>query len=172
MQIDRLAPVLSTLKPSNHPYLNGAWTPQHEEVTAITLEVIEGTIPTDIDGVYLRNTENQLHQPLGKYHPFDGDGMIHQISFANGTASYRNRWVRTRCFAAEQEASKAAEVQGVDTVIAAIRERAAQDADTAAIAGKLIAYAVTSPQRLPQLLQPPKKKTPTAWVPCGARAMP
>lgn len=104
MQIDRLAPVLSTLKPSNHPYLNGAWTPQHEEVTAITLEVIEGTIPTDIDGVYLRNTENQLHQPLGKYHPFDGDGMIHQISFANGTASYRNRWVRTRCFAAEQEA--------------------------------------------------------------------
>ena len=103
MQIDRLPPVLSTLEPSNHPYLNGAWTPQHEEVTATALEVIEGAIPHDIDGVYLRNTENQLHQPLGRYHPFDGDGMIHQIDFHRGTASYRNRWVRTRGFQAEQE---------------------------------------------------------------------
>lgn len=41
-------------------------------------------------------------------------------------------------FAAAQEAAKAAEVQGVDTVIAAIRERAGQDAETAAIAARLI----------------------------------
>ncbi len=104
MQVDRLPPVISSLRPSNHPYLNGAWTPQHEEVTATNLDVIEGAIPDDIDGVYLRNTENQLHQPLGRYHPFDGDGMIHQIDFRDGAASYRNRWVRTRCFQAEQEA--------------------------------------------------------------------
>lgn len=104
MQVDRLPPVVSSLRPSNHPYLNGAWTPLHEEVTATDLEVIEGRIPEDLDGVYLRNTENQLHQPLGRYHPFDGDGMIHQIDFRDGAASYRNRWVRTRCFQAEQEA--------------------------------------------------------------------
>ena len=104
MHVERLAPVKATLQPSNHPYLNGAWTPQHEEVTATELDVIEGAIPHDIDGVYLRNTENQLHQPLGRYHPFDGDGMIHQIDFHGGTASYRNRWVRTRCFEAEQQA--------------------------------------------------------------------
>jgi carotenoid cleavage dioxygenase len=76
----------------------------HEEVDAFDLDVIEGAIPADIDGVYLRNTENQVHQPLGRFHPFDGDGMIHQIDFANGRAQYRNRFVRTRCFAAEQEA--------------------------------------------------------------------
>jgi len=104
MKIERLDPVLTTLKPSNHPYLGGAWTPLHEEVDAYDLEVIEGAIPTDIDGVYLRNTENQVHQPLGRFHPFDGDGMIHQIEFQAGRASYRNRFVRTRCFAAEQEA--------------------------------------------------------------------
>ncbi|MGI4876731.1 MAG: carotenoid oxygenase family protein [Janthinobacterium lividum] len=104
MQIERLPPVVASLQPSNHPYLNGAWTPQHEEVTAVDLDVIFGSIPTDIDGVYLRNTENQLHQPLGRYHPFDGDGMIHAIDFSNGSATYRNRWVRTRCFAAEQDA--------------------------------------------------------------------
>ena len=102
--VERLAPVFSSLRPSNHPYLNGAWTPQMEEVTASELEVIEGEIPSDFDGVYLRNTENQLHQPLGRYHPFDGDGMIHQIDFSGGRARYRNRFVQTRCFAAEQEA--------------------------------------------------------------------
>ena len=104
MKVERLPPITTTLKPSNHPYLNGAWTPLHEEVNAFELDVIEGEIPTDIDGVYLRNTENQIHQPLGRFHPFDGDGMIHQIDFSGGRASYRNRFVRTRCFAAEQEA--------------------------------------------------------------------
>jgi carotenoid cleavage dioxygenase-like enzyme len=105
MQIERLPQLLSSLRPSNHPYLNGAWTPQHDEVTAFDLEVIEGVIPADIDGVYLRNTENQLHEPLGRYHPFDGDGMIHQIDFKDGHASYRNRFVRTRCLEAEQTAA-------------------------------------------------------------------
>jgi len=104
MQVQRQPPIKVTLQPSNHPYLNGAWTPQHEEVDACDLTVLEGAIPTDIDGVYLRNTENQIHQPLGRYHPFDGDGMIHQIAFQDGKASYRNRFIRTRCFQAEQEA--------------------------------------------------------------------
>ncbi|MEG3124057.1 carotenoid oxygenase family protein [Sphingomonas sp. GB1N7] len=106
MKLERHPPVVTSLEPSNHPYLNGAWTPLHEEVDAEDLDVIEGVIPSDIDGVYLRNTENQVHQPLGRHHPFDGDAMIHQISFNQGKASYRNRFVRTRCFQAEQEAGK------------------------------------------------------------------
>ncbi len=107
MRVDRLAPVTVTLQPNEHPYMNGAWTPLHEEVDAFDLEVIEGAIPTDIDGVYVRNTENPVHQPLGRYHPFDGDGMVHVISFRDGRADYRNRFVRTRCFQAEQEAGGA-----------------------------------------------------------------
>jgi carotenoid cleavage dioxygenase-like enzyme len=104
MIVERLAPVVVTLQASNHPYLNGAWTPQREEFTATDLDVIEGAIPADLDGVYLRNTQNPVHNPLGFYHPFDGDGMIHQIEFVGGKASYRNRFVRTRGFQAEQEA--------------------------------------------------------------------
>ncbi|HEX7760246.1 MAG TPA: carotenoid oxygenase family protein [Caulobacteraceae bacterium] len=104
MIVERLAPIVSSLEPSNHPYLNGAWTPLMEEVNASDLDVIEGVIPADLDGVYLRNTENQVHQPLGRFHPFDGDAMIHQIDFHAGRASYRNRFVRTRGFQAEQEA--------------------------------------------------------------------
>lgn len=98
--------VASTLTPSNHPYLNGAWTPLHEEVDATDLEVI-GEIPTDLDGLYVRNTENPVHDAIGTYHPFDGDGMIHAMRFSNGTATYRNRFVRTEGFLAEQEAGHA-----------------------------------------------------------------
>jgi carotenoid cleavage dioxygenase len=104
MEVARLPPVITSLQPSNHPYLNGAWTPLYEEVDAADLDVIEGAIPKDIDGVYVRNTENPVHQPLGRYHPFDGDGMLHLISFKDGRADYRNRFIRTRGFEAEQEA--------------------------------------------------------------------
>jgi carotenoid cleavage dioxygenase-like enzyme len=106
MKMERLPPVTTSLRPSNHPYLNGAWTPLHEEVDAVDLEVIEGAIPTDIDGVYVRNTENPVHQALGRYHPFDGDGMVHIIDFKDGKADYRNRFVRTRGFQTEQEAGQ------------------------------------------------------------------
>ncbi|MEL7189450.1 MAG: carotenoid oxygenase family protein, partial [Pseudomonadota bacterium] len=107
MQITRQPPVKTSLKPSNHPYLSGAWTPLHEEVDVDELDVIQGEIPADIDGIYLRNTENPVHQPLGRHHPFDGDAMVHQVSISGGKASYRNRFVRTHCFEAEQIAGEA-----------------------------------------------------------------
>ncbi|MBQ0770522.1 MAG: carotenoid oxygenase family protein, partial [Sphingomonadales bacterium] len=67
------------------------------------LEII-GEIPVDIDGLYVRDTENPVHNSLGRYHPFDGDGMIHTIRLQNGKATYRNRFVRTAGFEAEQQA--------------------------------------------------------------------
>ncbi|MDW3218687.1 MAG: carotenoid oxygenase family protein [Acidimicrobiales bacterium] len=84
-----------TLPPDDsHPYRSGAWRPQHVEYDAWDLDV-EGEIPADLSGVYLRNTENPLHPPIERYHPFDGDGMVHSISFENGEARYANRFVRT-----------------------------------------------------------------------------
>ncbi len=94
-----------TLRRSIHPYLNGAWKPNYTEYTAVDLEVI-GDIPNDIDGVYIRNTENQLHEPIGHYHPFDGDGMLHALSIKDGKAEYRNRFIRTKGFIEEQKAGK------------------------------------------------------------------
>jgi len=96
--------VSSDIVAGDHPYLRGAWTPLHEEVNATGLELIEGRIPTDIDGVYLRNTQNPVYQSLGRYHPFDGDGMIHMLSLRDGQAQYRNRFVDTKGLRAEQEA--------------------------------------------------------------------
>lgn len=94
-----------TLKPNDHPYMRGPWTPNYQEFNATDMPVI-GKIPADIDGVYVRNTENPVHEPIGRYHPFEGDGMIHAISFSEGKAEYRNRFVRTKAFQAEQEAGR------------------------------------------------------------------
>ena len=99
----------TTIQPNDHPYMQGAWRPTYNEWNAIfangDAEVV-GNIPTDINGVYVRTGENQIHEPIGRYHPFDGDGFIHAISFKGGRASYRSRFVRTKGFAAEKEAGR------------------------------------------------------------------
>ena len=105
MPATRVNRIKSTLEPGDHPYLNGAWTPNYDEYDAADMDVI-GEVPCDIDGVYLRNTENPVHEPIGRYHPFDGDGMLHIMSFADGRAEYRNRFVRTAGFNAEQQAGR------------------------------------------------------------------
>lgn len=93
--------------PSDNPYLSGAWEPTDTEWTATAPDLkIIGEIPRDLDGVYLRNGHNQVHAPIGKYHPFDGDSMVHAMRFQNGQAEYRNRWTRTTGFLAEQAAGE------------------------------------------------------------------
>jgi carotenoid cleavage dioxygenase-like enzyme len=106
MDVEVLGRVLSTLPPEDdHPYRTGPWRPQQTERRADDLAVI-GEIPADLDGVYLRNTENPVHPALERYHPFDGDGMVHVVGFRDGKAFYRNRFVRTDGFLAEQEAGQ------------------------------------------------------------------
>ena len=73
--------------------------------TPTDLDVV-GELPDDLYGVYLRNTENPLHPAIVRYHPFDGDAMIHKVSFRDGHVSYRNRFVRTDGLLAEQEAGR------------------------------------------------------------------
>ena len=93
----------SLLPPDDsHPYRTGAWRPQSREFDATEM-VVKGTIPSDLQGVYLRNTENPLMPSLERYHPFDGDGMLHMMSFRDGRAEYRNRFIRTEGLAAEIE---------------------------------------------------------------------
>src|SRR5918912_2774614 len=105
MDVEIVGKFLSTLPDDDdHPYRTGPGRPQTAEWRADRLDVV-GEIPADLDGVYLRNTENPVHPALdGRYHPFDGDGMVHVVGFRDGEAFYRNRFVRTDGFRAEQEA--------------------------------------------------------------------
>ncbi|CDQ45382.1 MULTISPECIES: carotenoid oxygenase family protein [Mycolicibacterium] len=105
MNTDVVAKYLSTLpEDDDHPYRTGPWRPQTCEWDADDLIAVEGEIPNDLDGVYLRNTENPLHPAFKAYHPFDGDGMLHIVGFGDGKAFYRNRFVKTDGFLAEYEA--------------------------------------------------------------------
>ncbi|HHG5368171.1 TPA: carotenoid oxygenase family protein [Pseudomonas aeruginosa] len=106
MTVDIIRKWPRLIEPSGHPYLQGAWTPLLEEVNASELPVLQGEIPRDIDGVYLRNTQNPVFPSLQRYHPFDGDGMLHMVSFRDGMASYRNRFIATKGLRAEEEAGK------------------------------------------------------------------
>jgi carotenoid cleavage dioxygenase len=76
-------------------FQRGNYAPVTDELTEFDLPV-EGAIPAELDGWYLRNGPNP-RQATG--HWFTGDGMIHGVRIEGGRAAwYRNRWVRTDSF--------------------------------------------------------------------------
>jgi carotenoid cleavage dioxygenase len=89
-----------------NPYLDGNFAPVREEITAEDLKII-GELPPNLSGMFVRNGPNPQHQPIGQYHWFDGDGMLHGVEISNGKATYRNRYVRTFGWKIEHEAGKA-----------------------------------------------------------------
>lgn len=102
--------IKSTITPelvAEHPFLSGPFATTTNEwyANTDTLKVI-GDIPRDLDGIYVRNAHSQVHQPIGIYHPFDGDGMLAAVHFHDGRADFRNRYVQTTGFLAEQAAGK------------------------------------------------------------------
>ena len=89
-----------------NPYLDGNFAPVRQEITTQTLQVV-GELPSNLSGMFLRNGPNPQYSPLGQYHWFDGDGMLHGVRIHNGRAEYQNRYVRTKGWQIEHEAGKA-----------------------------------------------------------------
>lgn len=90
-----------------NPHLSGRYEPVYDEIDADEMEV-EGSIPPELAGAYLRNGPNPRFTPLGSYtYPMEGDGMIHGVWLEGGRARYANRWVRTAGMAAEERAGRA-----------------------------------------------------------------
>lgn len=85
----------------DNPYLHGVYAPTVDELSVDGLSV-EGELPADLVGGYFRNGPNPVYQPKNRYHPFDGDGMVHGVYFRDGKATYRNRYVQTLSRAQEQ----------------------------------------------------------------------
>jgi all-trans-8'-apo-beta-carotenal 15,15'-oxygenase len=74
---------------------------------AYWIEDIDGTIPADLTGTLFRNGPGLLDiKGYPVQHPFDGDGMVNAIAIAKGRAFYRNRYVQTAGYVAEQQAGK------------------------------------------------------------------
>ena len=74
-------------------HLRGNWAPVHDELTVTDLRVT-GSIPAELEGVYVRTGPNP-HSGRSD-HWFFGDGMVHGVRLAGGKAQwYRNRFVQT-----------------------------------------------------------------------------
>lgn len=75
-------------------YAQGNFAPVDREVVEERLR-IEGTIPPELDGLYLRNGPNPPDRDFTR-HWFVGAGMLHGVDLSGGTARwYRNRYVQT-----------------------------------------------------------------------------
>jgi carotenoid cleavage dioxygenase len=79
---------------ADKPYwLQGNFAPVFDEVE-ITDLVVEGTIPRELDGLYVRNGSNPATGESP--HWFLGDGMVHGLRIEGGKARwYRNRYLDT-----------------------------------------------------------------------------
>ena len=78
---------------NNAFWRQGNFPPVSEEVVETDL-IVEGSIPSDLNGYYYRNGPNSWKGP--SRHFFFGDGMIHGVKLENGQAKwYRNRYVET-----------------------------------------------------------------------------
>src|SRR5690606_33169953 len=97
---------MSTSLDATEPYLSGHYAPVYDELVTDDLPVT-GQLPEALRGAFLRNGPNPQFPPLGAYHLFDGDGMIHAVELADGRARYRNRWVESAGLLAERRAGQA-----------------------------------------------------------------
>ncbi len=76
-------------------YHEGIYGPVADEVTSLDLKV-EGALPPELSGLFLRNGPNPATTPEPGQHWFGGDGMVHGVRLEGGRAAwYRNRYVRT-----------------------------------------------------------------------------
>ena len=92
--------------PADNPFLQFPWGPIQMECEACDL-VVEGEVPRELKGTLYRNGPNQRFKPRRDYHLFAGDGMVHAFHIADGKVDYRNRWVRTAKWKAEDKEGRA-----------------------------------------------------------------
>ena len=84
---------MATVTDTTPAHLRGNGRPLTAERTISELNVT-GSIPSELDGRYVRTGPNPITGT--SLHPFFGDGMVHGVRLRDGKAEwYRNRYVRT-----------------------------------------------------------------------------
>lgn len=106
-------PTVKHVDPDQHWYtdnkfLNGPFAPWSEESAGYDLPVV-GELPADLAGALFRISSNPRYQPrdTGRYHWFEGDGMVAAIYVREGKAAFRTSWVATDSMKVEVEAGEA-----------------------------------------------------------------
>lgn len=88
-----------------NPNLQEGFAPVDKELVVDQFEII-GKVPEDLNGLYVRNGPVPQFDPVGKYHWYDGDGMLQAVRFDQGRVEFRNRWVRTDAWHEERAAGR------------------------------------------------------------------
>ena len=97
---------------------HGNFRPISEEVTETALKV-EGTIPPELSGLYVRNGTNSSSGI--SEHFFGGDGMIHGVRLEGGQAKwYRNRYVNTPVYRKETSRFSAPKPENTTSAVSLI----------------------------------------------------
>uniref|UniRef100_A0A7S4HQS5 Dioxygenase n=1 Tax=Odontella aurita TaxID=265563 RepID=A0A7S4HQS5_9STRA len=85
-------------------YLNGNYAPVSTELVNAPVEVVEGALPPELDGLFARNGPNPVKDRLSrKYHWFDGHAMVHNLRVRDGRAYYTNQFVPSARYRVEKE---------------------------------------------------------------------
>ncbi|KAF5827972.1 carotenoid oxygenase [Dunaliella salina] len=93
-------------KGTENPVLQGNLAPIRNEMYVQGLPVVEGVLPREINGMYMRNGPNPLHMPYASHHIFEGDGMVHAVRIKDGCANYCNTYVDTYKIDLERKAGR------------------------------------------------------------------
>ena len=116
------------------PTLTGPFAPLSDESVFTDLRLLCGQIPADLNGVYMRAGPNPRFAPNGRYHPFDGDGMVHAAEFRQGRLTIRNRWIRTDAWQ-EEDTAGAATHWGIRETIVGRQDKPLRDAANTDLVG-------------------------------------
>ena len=96
---------------SAFPYLQGNYAPVDKESDFSHDELrIEGEIPKQLVGAFMRDGANVAYQPNDYSYPLDGDGMVHAVYLKNGNVQYKNKWIETDFLRAERHFDRAISV--------------------------------------------------------------
>lgn len=88
--------------------LRGPYTPMRFEATVDDCIVVEGEIPKDLNGGFYRCGPTWKRPTIQNCNGFPTmDGMVQGLIFREGKAEFRNRWVRTPKYLAEEQAGRA-----------------------------------------------------------------
>jgi all-trans-8'-apo-beta-carotenal 15,15'-oxygenase len=100
----------STDDESDILYDKQAWINGFDNVEHESCYELDGDFPKDIQGTHFQNGHTKFYvnkeENIFHVHPFDADGMITAVTFDNGKAWFRNRYVETKGYLEEKEAGK------------------------------------------------------------------
>ncbi|MFO7275740.1 MAG: carotenoid oxygenase family protein [Pseudomonadota bacterium] len=89
------------------PLYRGWGAPVRTESTIRDLELVQGSVPRELNGTLYRCGPDRQYPPMTGDDIFiDGEGMVHMFRFEDGHVDYRSRWVRTERFVLQEKARR------------------------------------------------------------------